>query len=105
MVLEGNIVDTNATVDNRFFTKSSVDWSYDTSVPIPTENNEVLNVEKNIESPSRDILNMERSNHAVGAFNLGSSKIPKALKLELALVGTQYQIVLKNQILLMYILA
>ena len=24
---------------------------------------------------------MERSNHAVGAFNLGSSKIPKALKL------------------------
>jgi poly(beta-D-mannuronate) lyase len=77
----GNIVDTNATVDNRFFTKSSVDWSYDTSVPIPTENNEVLNVEKNIKSPIRDILNMERSNHAVGAFNLGSSKIPKALKL------------------------
>ena len=77
----GNIVDTNVTVDNRFFTKSSVDWSYDTSVPIPTENNEVLYVEKNIKIPSRDILNMERSNHAVGAFNLGSSKIPKALKL------------------------
>ena len=31
-----NIVDTSTLVDTRFFTKSSVDWSYDTSIPIPT---------------------------------------------------------------------
>ena len=76
-----NIVDTSTLVDTRFFTKSSVDWSYDTSIPIPTVNNKALNAKKNTKSPTRDILNVERVNHSVGAFNLGSSKIPKALKL------------------------
>ena len=77
----GNIVDSNITVDSRFFTKASLDWSYDISIPVPSENNSVLDVSENAKSPARDILNAIRSNLTAGAFNLGSTKIPKALKL------------------------
>lgn len=77
----GNIVDSDTPVDSRFFTKASIDWSYDISIPVPSENNSVLDVSENVKSPARDILNATRSNLTAGAFNLGSTKIPKALKL------------------------
>ena len=77
----GNVVDSKNAVDSRFFTKAALDWLYEISIPVPSENNTILYTNKSANSPIVDILNDKRDNFNVGAFNLGSSKIPKALKL------------------------
>ena len=77
----GNIVDSKNAVDSRFFTKAALDWLYEISIPVPSENNTILYTNNSANSPIVDILNDKRDNFNVGAFNLGSTKIPKALKL------------------------
>ncbi|WP_400077438.1 polysaccharide lyase 6 family protein [Winogradskyella sp. R77965] len=76
----GNIVDSDANVDPKYFTKTVIDWSVLKSLPMPTENNPVLkSVTKTAMSPNTDIVESERETYVAGAFNLNNTKIPKAI--------------------------
>ncbi|WP_299118766.1 polysaccharide lyase 6 family protein [uncultured Winogradskyella sp.] len=76
----GNVVDSNANVDPKYFTQTSIDWSILKSLPMPTENNPVLkSVTKTAKSPTIDITESQRDTYVAGAFNLNNTKIPKAI--------------------------
>jgi poly(beta-D-mannuronate) lyase len=78
----GNIVDSEASVNSELFQKAEIDWVMVGSLPIPSENNTVLtSVSKLKNSPSVDITNLERTTYASGAFNLGSTRIPRAISM------------------------
>ncbi|MFP4844292.1 polysaccharide lyase 6 family protein [Winogradskyella sp. PE311] len=76
----GNIVDSEASADSRYFIKTSIDWSVLKSLPMPTENNPVLkSVTKTPKSPIEDITQSNRDVYVAGAFNLNNTGMPKAL--------------------------
>ncbi len=76
----GNIVDSGASIDPKYFTKTTIDWSILKSLPMPTENNPVLkNITKTSKSPNKDITESNRETYVAGAFNLNNTSIPKAI--------------------------
>ena len=76
----GNIVDSDAEADSKYFIKSTIDWSILKSLPMPTENNPVLKaVTKTAKSPDIDITEAIRDTYVAGAFNLNNTNIPKAI--------------------------
>ncbi|MFD0861611.1 polysaccharide lyase 6 family protein [Sungkyunkwania multivorans] len=76
----GNIVDSQAAVDPNLFEKTSIVWKMVKSLPIPAENNPILtSVKSTPKSPEWDITKKERAVYAAGAFNLGSTKLPRAM--------------------------
>jgi len=76
----GNIVDSAASIDARYFTKATIDWSILKSIPMPTENNPVLKtVVKTAKSPTKDMTQANRETYVAGAFNLNNTSIPKAI--------------------------
>lgn len=79
----GNIVDSNAVlIDDAYFQKATLNWNIVQSFPIPTDDNPALkSAKQNSKSPKQDITNADRSIYVAGAFNLGGSKLPKALSL------------------------
>jgi poly(beta-D-mannuronate) lyase len=75
-----NIVDSGASVDEKLFTKATINWSMLRSLPMPTKENEVLvSSFKNEKSPNTDIARSARKANIVGAFNLNNRKYPEAL--------------------------
>lgn len=78
----GNITNSSYNKDKTQFTNALVNFEELYSFPVPTENNEVLKQAKPMQhSPTEDINNDKRDTYVAGAFNLGSKKLPKALKL------------------------
>ena len=77
---QGNIVDSDAAIDVRYFTKASIDWAMLKNIPMPTDANEILkSVKKMPKSPDMDITGAQRDVYVAGAFNLNNSSFPKAL--------------------------
>lgn len=76
----GNIVDSEAVVNSQYFTKASIDWAILRSLPMPTENNDLLkSVTKTAQSPTKDMAGSTREDYVAGAFNLNNTRMPKAL--------------------------
>lgn len=82
ITFKGNIVDSEADVDTRYFTKETINWELIKSLPMPSVNNEILkSVQKTAKSPSVDITNSKRDMYVAGAFNLGNTKLPNAIRI------------------------
>lgn len=64
------------------FQSAKIEWQEDKSFPVPTpKNQQLLTVTQNAKSPVEDITKTARKAFNAGAFNLGSTKLPKALSL------------------------
>lgn len=75
-----NFVDADVKIDGNYFTKVIVDWEMLGSLPMPSENNNLLkSAIKIAKSPAVDITNSTRTNFVAGAFNLGNKLIPEAI--------------------------
>ncbi|WP_228530226.1 polysaccharide lyase 6 family protein [Tamlana sp. I1] len=80
ITFSGNIVDSEAQVDPKYFTKTKIDWAILKSMPMPTDNNPVLkDVTKTPKSPENDMIGAARETYVAGAFNLDNTKIPMAI--------------------------
>ncbi|REG89072.1 polysaccharide lyase 6 family protein [Winogradskyella sediminis] len=80
ITFSGNIVDSEAAVNTSYFTKANIDWTLLKSLPIPSNNNDILkSVTKTPKSPAQDIVGATREIYVAGAFNLNNTKIPRAL--------------------------
>jgi poly(beta-D-mannuronate) lyase len=80
ITFSGNIVDSEADADPKYFVKATIDWAILKSLPMPTENNPVLKgVTKTAKSPNEDITEAIRDIYVAGAFNLNNTSIPKAI--------------------------
>jgi poly(beta-D-mannuronate) lyase len=77
-----NYIDAPTQDGLRGFNTTKLEWKELGAFRIPTANNsDLLTVTKNAKSFDKDITNATRKVFNAGAFNLGSKKIPKALKL------------------------
>tara|TARA_R110001632_G_scaffold18712_5_gene57613 strand:- start:6319 stop:8697 length:2379 start_codon:yes stop_codon:yes gene_type:complete len=75
-----NIVDSKASVDEKLFTKETIDWKMLRSLPMPTKENKILvSSFKNENSPLLDIARTARKINIIGAFNLNNGRYPEAL--------------------------
>lgn len=75
-----NFMESTSDVDSRYFTKTNIDWALLGSLPMPTENNNILKTAKKIaNSPDVDITNSKRSPFVAGAFNLNNTIVPEAI--------------------------
>lgn len=80
ITFKNNIVDSDATIDEKQFTKQKIDWALLQSLPMPTAKNQFLiSAFKNDKSPKVDITDSEKNPFIVGAFNLDNANLPKAL--------------------------
>ncbi|SNR32900.1 polysaccharide lyase 6 family protein [Lutibacter flavus] len=80
ITFNGNIVDSEATVNPAQFTKATIDWAILKGLPMPTSANEILKtVNKTDKSPEFDITETKRVNYVAGAFNLDNTILPKVI--------------------------
>jgi poly(beta-D-mannuronate) lyase len=83
ITFKNNIVDSDANVDSNLFTKSKINWVMLQSLPMPTESNESLISDfLTKDSPQTDITNSPKRAPIIGAFNLGNTQYPIALKMK-----------------------
>lgn len=76
-----NYIDALGTSEQGF-KATKVNWKEIQTFPIPTAvNTDLLIASKNNKSPQEDISRAVRKTYNVGAYNLGSKKLPKALNL------------------------
>jgi poly(beta-D-mannuronate) lyase len=79
---QNNYVDGSIGITNNGFKTIKIDWENIKSFLVPTiNNNHLLETSTNTKSPEKDINKTVRNPFNAGAFNLGSNKLPKALKL------------------------
>lgn len=77
---EKNIVETSGGFNRYLFKKVKVEWENFKKIPMPTGANKLLASDfKNDKTPTKDIMGANKSPFTVGAFNLGTTKLPKAL--------------------------
>ncbi|MFY0628966.1 MAG: hypothetical protein JXR05_01220 [Flavobacteriaceae bacterium] len=77
---QNNVVDSEATVDEKYFTKAKIAWKMLRSLPMPIAQNEVLISDfKNENSPALDMARVPRKVNTIGAFNLNNGRYPTAL--------------------------
>lgn len=82
ITFKNNYIDSPVTTNLLGFKSTKIDWKEIGNYPIPTANNQdLLSTTKNSKSSTKDITNTIRQTLNAGAFNLGSKKLPKALKL------------------------
>jgi poly(beta-D-mannuronate) lyase len=82
ITFNNNYIDAPASETLNGFSATKLDFNKIGSFLIPTaNNNDLLSVTKNNKSYEKDITNTVRQLFNAGAFNLGSTKLPKALKL------------------------
>ncbi len=87
---KNNIVETTGEFDENLFSKANIQWDKIGDIAIPSGSNKnLVSSFKTEESPKLDINGAERSLFAVGAFNLDSERLPKALKLK---SGTSWKV-------------
>ncbi len=80
ITFKNNIAETSALVNEALFTKQVIDWKLLRAIPVPTTNNpNLISDFSNDTTPKTDIVGANRDSFVVGAFNLESSKYPKAL--------------------------
>ncbi len=77
---KNNIVDSSVAIQEGLFTKATIDWSLLRSLPMPSSKNlNLVSNYKDDKSPKLDMVNSERNQFVVGAFNLDNKRIPKAI--------------------------
>jgi poly(beta-D-mannuronate) lyase len=78
---QNNIVDSEAIVNGKQFKKESIVWGLLRSLPMPDNTNTSLSsTYKNGKSPQIDIVGNKKTTNIVGAFNLGNTIFPIALR-------------------------
>ena len=80
ITFQNNVVDSEASVDEKYFTKAKIAWKMLRSLPMPVAENEVLISDfKNENSPALDMARVPRKVNTIGAFNLNNGRYPPAL--------------------------
>lgn len=83
IIFKNNIAETTGIIDEALFSKQTIDWKVLRTIPVPTGKNEkLISNFTNTKTPKVDIVGAQRTAFVVGAFNLESTKYPRALTIK-----------------------
>ena len=79
---KNNFIDASMAESVNGFTTATIELQVVRGLPMPTSNNTQLVVERTVNAPARDMVNLKRDPFVAGAFNLGNRRIPIALAIK-----------------------